>query len=299
MSEGAAAAAVPGSAAVTVRISGGLGNQMFQYAAARALALRCGAGLCLDTRFFDAGRHRSYALAGLPLAAHRRLAALTGPAPRLRMALQRQWELISGRRTPLWEEPHFHYSAELERQQAPVYLRGHFQSWRYFEPCASEIRAELMPAAPGDPESQRLASEGGRSAALHVRRGDYLSAKNIKIYAQPGVTYYQAALAQLPAGTPVWVFSDDIAWCRANLQVPPSVPPLHFVDTDGASPRSALADLWLMAQAQHHIIANSSLSWWAAWLADGRGGQKFAPRQWFVDARVSTADLLPAHWQRL
>jgi hypothetical protein len=141
----------------------------------------------------------------------------------------------------------------------------------------------------------------GEATALHVRRGDYVTeAKNRKLFAELDAGYYASALARMPTDCTVYVFSDDMSWCRDHL---PKVRPLCFVD-DGQR-RGALADLWLMTRARHHVIANSSLSWWGAWLAGATAVQAaarrttVAPSKWFVDPSFDDRDLVPEGWIRV
>ncbi len=289
---------------VTVRVTGGLGNQMFQYAAARALSLRLGVPLTLDLRFFDRGRHRRYGLDALPLAPHAEVGNQGASRwARLLAPLQQVARSMTGRGVPVYREPHFHVDEAFFSMRAPVRLEGHFQSERYFASASVMLREELMPPPADDPLSRDIAHAmaASESAALHVRRGDYLTEpKNRALFAECGPTYYAAAMSHLPANCSVFVFSDDMAWCREHL---PRARPLCFVE-DGV-PRGALADLWLMTRARHHVIANSSLSWWGAWLAQasaltGAGrGITVAPRRWFVDPRFDDRDLVPEGWFRV
>jgi hypothetical protein len=288
---------------VSVRIAGGLGNQMFQYAAARALALRHGVPLELDLSFYDPGRHRSYELDAFALGPHSVVAPPPpGVFPRTRAALARAWRQWRNSRAPrlaVYREPHFHFDPRFAQLVPPVRLVGHFQSARYFEGCEATIRQEFAPPPATDALSRQIAQRmGSHGVALHLRRGDYVTnPKNAVLFAVCGVDYYTRALALLPAGAEVFVFSDDMAWAREHLPGLPGQRPLVFVD-DG-SRRSGLADLWLMAQARHHVIANSSLSWWGAWLAAPASGLKIAPARWFVDPAMDDRDLVPAAWTRL
>jgi hypothetical protein len=286
---------------VSVRISGGLGNQMFQYAAARALAARLGVPLALDLSFFGRRRHRAYGLDRLPLAPHQRM----GTEPGWIWRCQAWWQRLTGRSAPVYQEPHFHVDPAFFALHAPVHLVGHFQSARYFEHLAGAIAQELEPPAADDALSLRLAAlaEHTDTCALHVRRGDYLSsAKNRALFAACDRRYYDQALERLPTPCTVLVFSDDMAWCRDQFGGRPGI---QFVD-DG-QPRAALADLWLMTRTRHQVIANSSLSWWGAWLSRAHAraglgrppGQTIAPRHWFVDAAYDDRDLVPADWTRL
>ncbi len=283
-------------ALVSVQISGGLGNQMFQYAAARALAKRLHAPLQLDLSFFDRKRHRVYALSTFALAPHHKVGTPgASRLERIRMPLIRGLKRVMGRRLPTYHEPHFHFDPAFERLQAPVNLVGHFQSPRYFDAYAELVRQELSPPVPTDILSRKIAEAMARSesCALHVRRGDYVqNPKNQALFTSLDSSYYLPALKRLSAGCTVYVFSDDMSWARENL---PSIRDLIFVEDNQL--RSGLADLWLMTQADHHIIANSSLSWWGAWLAMRQEGMKIAPRRWFVNATYRSEQLIPNSWQ--
>jgi hypothetical protein len=112
-----------------------------------------------------------------------------------------------------------------------------------------------------------------------------------------GLDYYRRAvdvILQQCRGAHFFVFSDDPDWARANVEVPA---PLHFVTHNSARPD--FEDLRLMSLCRHHIIANSSFSWWGAWLNGGSGKVVVAPTQWFIDPRIDTRDLIPPGWIRV
>lgn len=283
---------------VSIRVSGGLGNQMFQYAAARTLAMRLHVPLTLDLGFYDRGRHRGYGLDAFALAPHGQMGfSAGGRLSRMGRQLGAAARRLLGQATPEYKEPHFHHDPAFEQLRAPVHLVGHFQSPRYFLAEAATMRLELAPPPADDPLSRNIAEAmtQGDSCALHVRRGDYVSnAKNQALFAACEPAYYAAAMARLPDSCTVYVFSDDMRWAREHL---PQDRELVFVD-DGQH-RSGLADLWLMTQAQHHVIANSSLSWWGAWLANRAPGHTTAPARWFINPVMDDRDLLPEGWTRL
>ncbi len=276
---------------VTVALTGGLGNQMFQYAAARALAERCAAGLTLDLAFYNDRRHRQFELDAFPID----ITGVIGSGDRGFSNRLLNW--FSPRREAVYREPHFHYDPAFESLTAPVRLEGYFASPRYFAGHEAIVRRELTPPAAEDAESQRLAAQigSGAATALHVRRGDYVSQPKVsRLMGTSSLAYYAAALERIPADSTVFVFSDDIAWAKAHL---PQLRPMIFVGEE--STRPAIADLWLMTLARHHIIANSSFSWWGAWLAHEQDGETIAPAKWFADATHDDKDLLPANWTRL
>ena len=272
---------------VTVAINGGLGNQMFQYAAARALAERCAAGLLLDLAFYNDRRHRQFELDAFPI----EIGGVIGE----RGGRLSRW-IARERGGAVYREPHFHYDPAFETLTAPVRLEGYFPSPRYFAGHEAVVRHDLAPPAAADAESQGLAPliGSGEATALHVRRGDYVTQPKInRLMGTCSPAYYEAALEKIPGNGTVFVFSDDIAWAKSNL---PQTRPLVFVG-DG-SPRPGVADLWLMTLARHHIIANSSFSWWGAWLAEP-DGVTIAPARWFANAAHDERDLFPPNWIRL
>lgn len=276
-----------------VHMSGGLGNQLFQYAAGRALALRTGSQLQLDLSFYRKGRHRVFELDKLPIQAEvPRPADGFSATGRLRSLIRRTLGAEK-----MYREAHFHYDAQFQLLQPPVTLHGYFQSELYFARYAQSIRAELAIPEPDDTVSLKLSRQMSEAVptALHIRRRDYVTSSKVsKIFAPGTIDYYTRAMEHIPGTDPVFVFSDDVGWVKQNL---PAVKPLVFPPENAVRP--ALADLWLMTRAHHHIIANSSFSWWGAWLAGARKGLTIAPRQWFNDVTVNDNDLIPAHWIRL
>lgn len=275
---------------VTLHLSGGLGNQLFQYAAARSLAIRCKAELALDLSFYHGGRHRSFELNQFPIQAH------------VRALPKSKWHAIISRlltkqpRQIQYHEKEFHYSRDIEQITAPVSLTGYFQSPKYFSAHESEIRCELTPPDLHGDYNHSLAKAiaSQKSAILHVRRGDYVTnPKAKKTFAECTIDYYRRALEHLPAESPVFVFSDDIPWAKQNLNLGESA-----VFVGDGKPRSGVEDLKLMSLGYHHIIANSTFSWWGAWLAGREKGLTIAPLRWFTDASIVDSDLCPQNWLR-
>jgi hypothetical protein len=276
-----------------LRLSGGLGNQLFQYAAGRSLALKSAAKLVLDVSFYDTGRHRSFELNSFPIHAEVQHNAGRGTSLSRVSGFLRSF---FGRR-PVYHEPHFHFDPKFSELSPPIILSGYFQSYRYCEGIEPLIRNELRVPEPLDAATRQLARclADPESTVLHVRRGDYISSsKASRIYAECTSEYYQAAMECIPGNGPVLVLSDDLNWARTHL---PRVKPLIFPEV--LTNRSGIADLWLMTHAKNHIIANSSFSWWGAWLAHSRNGKKIAPRKWFNDPSVDDRDLIPEDWIRI
>jgi hypothetical protein len=137
--------------------------------------------------------------------------------------------------------------------------------------------------------------ESCNSISLHVRRGDYVQNKiTNQFHGLCSLKYYNNAIHYIEMkikNIEIFVFSDDISWCKENLKYNL---PIHFMDTNDAH-----SDLYLMTKCKHNIIANSSFSWWGAWLNTNKEKIVIAPKQWFADQSVITQDIIPAQWIKL
>lgn len=285
---------------VVVGLSGGLGNQLFQYSAGRALALRLNAPLLLDTAWFRGRRDREYALSPFRIAA----AADGGSQwwPDVTVAI---WSRISRRwgatrlGAAIFREPHFHFAPAFDEIHAPVYLEGYWQSPRYFAHIRTTLLRELVPRAAMPSVCQPIldAIRNCNAICVHIRRGDYVSNPiAARTHGLCPLDYYTAALAALPKSTTshCFVFSDAPDWVRENLHLD-----CKMTVVDVNNEKNAHWDLYLMSACRHFIIANSSLSWWAAWLGCVPGKQVAAPLQWFKSDDRNIRDLLPAQWVRV
>jgi hypothetical protein len=291
---------------ICVRLEGGLGNQFFQYAAARSLALRRGAGVLLDTSAYGQ-RSRRYTFRPLELHGWRIEArnATVGEMRALAVArcLPLASRMISGWQT--YVERQRGYEKTFPNLPDQTYLVGYWQSPHYFSDHATAIADEIQPLQPLSRKSRDLVDHIGAttSVAVHVRRGDYVTLPSAAAYhGALSLPYYTAAINRIRfyvTQPRFYVFSDDPEWSRAHL--PLSQSEAVFVDHNQGS--DAWQDLILMSHSRHHIIANSSFSWWGAWLADQRyrGAQRhvIAPARWFAGRADGIADRLPSHWHPL
>lgn len=288
---------------ITVRLIGGLGNQLFQYATARALALRHGAEVKLDLSGFESYGLRRYELDTYPIAAGiatpEELAVIDAGRPASGL-LGRVLARLRPRPAQHYREPHYHYDPELARQPLPILLDGYWQSERYFIDAADVIRRELTPRDALEPNNAAVAAEIGEvnAVSLHVRRGDYVSNAHTNAYhGICSLDYYRAAVAQIRekvAEPYLFVFSDDHDWTRENLKLDL---PTTYVVANAAD--RGFRDMQLMSLCQHHVIANSSFSWWGAWLNPSPTKIVVAPATWFATGANDTKDLVPAGWVRL
>lgn len=294
-----------------MQIHSGLGNQMFQYAAGRSLATALGASLKLDITWFEksasAQTPNDYQLNLFPeireeLASKQEIDDLIRPSSegifnRLKHKINRnkpvhmQWAFV---------EPHFHFYTDFFNASNPVYLSGYWQSEKYFGAISEEIRKIFSLEIPSNDHAWKYLNQIQQSKAvsLHVRRGDMVN--NPLVVATHGscnLDYYLAAMALIEKEVEqphFFIFSDDVKWCEENLK---STHPITFVQ--GNSGDRAYLDIQLMRNCSHHIIANSSFSWWGAWLNSSPDKIVVAPVKWFATDEKDTGDLIPPSWKRI
>ena len=292
---------------IVVPIMGGLGNQMFQYAFGRAMTTELDRRLILDVTMMPTGRPphlRDYELPRLPIAPSTRAVGAPDPDAAVLTSRPRIGRLVRAlrRRTgrSFVREPE--EGTLLRPEDVPHRLAvcfGYWQSHQYFARIASEVRRELMPRVDTTGPVARLLDEveGTEPIAVHVRRGDYATdAKISSIHGLQGADYYRDAVTSIVRAVngPVTavVLSDDPTWAAENLRL--DVPAVH---AEAAAPLTTIDSLALMSRCAHHVIANSSFSWWGAWLAEHDGQQVVRPRRWFATRKVDEHARFPAHWR--
>jgi hypothetical protein len=276
---------------VRVRIVGGLGNQMFGAAAGMALAQRLSAALEFELYQFreSSAKTLPYELAPFDLPAT--LVHGTDWRFKAQAAPYRWLKGIS-----VWRQPGHHFDAQFEQLSGSVYLKGYFQSWRYFAPIAAKVRAafDLRKAISevGRVHANAAQAAGQRGVAVHVRRGDY--AEHQARFTLLHKDYYERALRLIARAVDrpqFFVVSDDLSAARELFAERP--------DTVFVAGGTAFDDMHLIASCQHHIIANSSFSWWGAYLSPHSDGLTIAPRAWFsreVSLGTYMDDTYPDGW---
>jgi Glycosyl transferase family 11 len=286
---------------IIVALSGGLGNQLFQYAAGRSLSLSLNCDLALDLSWFLGDQNREYGLKNFNLPVNILDSTSRFPfgieAIKARI-FKRFYKTRFG--LPVFKEPHFHYVSNFQAINSPVVLDGYFQSDRYFLEHEDQIRRDLnfSGAYPEKCLSVYKKIQEYDAIAVHVRRGDYLSSKkNAAIYHSLSIEYYLEAVKDIAKGLAnphCFIFSDDISWARENLVLGM---PADVVDINSGD--EVYWDLRLMGACKHFVIANSSLSWWGAWLGKDPQKKVISPKLWFKSNVRDTSDLIPENWSRL
>ncbi len=270
---------------IRVVLLGRTANNLFQYALGRVLAEKHGVPLVLDASWFNTEGwaevshflrlpHKARVIRNVTLAS-RALRKLTG---------KHYWEY---RGVPVLREPTSNHSFDARFLDAPAdcMMFGYFQSPLYFDSRASELRSELTQLLSGAVQpSVPLLGQLARpeSVAVHVRRGDYLQIREFQVC---DLDYYQNGMSRMRSLIPdarFFIFSDDPDWCRSEFTGSDQT-----VIDSGDAAANPLHDLHLMSTASHHIIANSSYSWWAAWLGEKPGQQVMIPNRWYASDRIS------------
>ncbi|MBN1242900.1 MAG: alpha-1,2-fucosyltransferase [Spirochaetales bacterium] len=288
-----------------VKVHGGLGNQMFQYAFARSLGKATGDEIFIDASAFgDDPAHNGFELdvlfaMALPLAEARDVDRLS---TKPRGALGRFRRKYFTKSTHFIDRK-FGWQPEVYDMPGDRYFEGYWQSEKYFEGIAGDLRAEFAFKPPLSDRNRRLLESVRRPvASVHVRRGDYLAHPNLDICTPD--YYRRAAESMRAAGAASFlVFSDDLEYCRNALELGPT--PATFVDWN----RGALSwqDMAMMSACDHHVVANSSFSWWGAWLDSSPEKRVVAPTVWNrreIEDRdhyysYRFGDVVPESWERI
>ena len=285
---------------------GGLGNQMFQYAAGRCLAHLHNTELKLDLTYLNADSLNKYTKREYKLDVFNISAQIAGendlkkfqPLERgkITRTLMRKLPILFSKL--IANESGHNFQKEFYSYPKHVYLNGFWQSENYFEPIKDILLKEFSLKEKLDVKNEELASQikNSASVSLHIRRGDYVDRKESNdLHGLCSLEYYEKAIKHIQKTNPginLFVFSDDVAWAKANLKTDV---PVNFIDSNN----SGHVDMYLMSLCKHNIIANSSFSWWGARLNQNPNKTVIAPMQWFADVNHATPDIYPENWVKI
>lgn len=300
---------------IIVRLMGGLGNQMFQYAFAYSLSQKHKTIIKVDTTLLE-DRNKPD-----EIVTHRDLLLNKVFNISLNLASNEDVEYFNGKKYNHWFGKIFNRIVLILRKPAlvieksrefhPEYLNlknniclvGAFQSEKYFKMYASDIRKIFSFKTPILAISSELVTklQTENSVAVHIRRGDYVTSPlySTTIGALP-VSYYNEAIELIceKIKNPIfYIFSDDLNWCKENLKS--ENVSFYFVDDEHVGAYAANY-LQLLTKCKHYIISNSTFSWWGAWLSDSDNDKiVIAPKKWFLDTSLDGKDIVPENWIQL
>jgi hypothetical protein len=295
----------PADLAITAMLQAGLGNQLFIYGAALSMARRLNVNLHLDTslfrfdvrrdfelNFFDTGASRI--AGGYELRTRRRQNTSNLPAKFAQYLTIRK---LSKNKDVLMEGEKI-FDSRVQRWGDNTKLLGYFQSWLYLEPVKDEIRQRVVGANQIDASTHRwvstqqaLINSLADPVIVHLRRGDYLLPAHREFHGILGLNYYERALALMAKNfgySDLVVVSDDLSEARKMFAHQPAIfleQPPELADS---------ATLLAVCGARKYVIANSSFSWWWAWLSGS--AEVVAPRDWFARQDLDSSDVCPPDW---
>ena len=256
---------------ISCYLQGGLGNQLFQIATTLSFAW--------DNNIDPAFNFNTHYL---PLQGNKANTYKENIYKNLKMIDEATW-----RRLRIYNEPNFYYN-KIPKNLTNILLNGYFQSEKYFINNREEILKVFSP-------TQKIREEiskyndllKNKTCSVHIRRGDYL--KFPKEHLLQTKEYYHNSFNDFDSDVHFIVFSDDIKWCKENLKHKN----IHFIDD-----HLDYINLYLMSLCDNNIIANSSFSWWGAWLNQNKNKKIIAPKKWFGEnKKLETKDLIPNRWK--
>jgi len=285
---------------IIIKLIGGLGNQMFQYAAGRRAAYVNNTQLKLDITGYDHQvgiTNREYMLhifyINEQFASQKEITACIKPVSFLS-------RIISRHTSSYVKEQYFHFDPKILKPVNNRYLEGYWPSEKYFLDIGSIIRKDFTLKNKPDKTNIALLKRISiyNSVSIHVRRSDYVSdQKTYDFHGVCGLDYYKKAISLIAEKTNnphFFIFSDDPDWCKSNFRLQSST--IYVTHNLGVKDYE---DMRLMSACKHNIIANSSFSWWGAWLNSNPNKIVMAPKKWFCDKSIDTKDLIPQDWIKI
>ncbi len=288
-----------------VNILGGLGNQMFQYAFAYTYSIKKESVVKLDIGSFKTYDLREYELSlfnvSLEIASVKEAKNLKYKKENLFQKIVRK---IRKKSLPTsnnyYNELHFNFDKKVYDAKGDIYFEGYWQSEKYFLEYRGELIKEFTLKEKLHIQSQIYQKEIAKteSVSLHIRRGDYVSNSHTNsVHGTCTLDYYRNAVLAIKEkikNVHFFSFSDDLDWAKEHLNFMNNI---TFIELGNDIPDHE--EMYLMSLCKHNIIANSSFSWWGAWLNQNPKKMVIAPQKWFNDTSIDTSDLIPKGWIRL
>jgi hypothetical protein len=300
---------------IVVTLTGGLGNQLFQYAVARSISYRNSYTLLIDTtNYLDVNNIdplcarkpglQNFAFLG------KFVTKMNFPYLYGNRYLKKAWSILQKYKLlKNWifinenEEEYWKFNSDLYNLNTDcnVWLTyGFWQNMKYFMEIDQILRKEIVPIKPSDRENQYLEMQikTSNSVSIHIRRGDMASISEVnRVFGVLSLDYYKNAISYITSRVEkphFFIFSDDPEWSKNNIKLDY---PTTYLDNNGFD--RDYMDLYLMSCCQHQIISNSTFSWWAAWLGKKEGQIVIAPRKPFKSIDIPVSEYYPIDWRLL
>jgi hypothetical protein len=279
---------------------------MFQYALGRRLSLRRNTDLKFDLSWYtqnQVGTKREYQLNLFNIkenfASREEIAYLTGNYSNRIQGVLFIFRRLLRLNNITVEKKLFAYDPDVISSKNSYFI-GSWQNEKYFEPIKDILIRDFSLRNKLSESLIQLENEiiNSNSICLHVRRGDLISNSSARLFnGFCDITYYLQAVEKIVmdvSSPSFFIFSDDIPWCKENLEIKF---PVKFVSelTKGC----ISDDFCLMTRCKHYIISNSTFGWWAAWLNQGARKIVIAPKRWLADPYTDYKDFIPPNWQKL
>lgn len=285
---------------IQIRLKGGLGNQQFQYAIARAYSLEHSKNAVINTSLYNSEVDRTLEILRYKINSKVNFNS-SKIAFKVTSFLSRNLNLRYNKYLKSYNEIESYYDEKIFKLDINL-LDGYFQSFKYFDKFNETIKEDLSLNKNQTTSGYNLISsltniniDKKKLIAVHIRRGDYLTSINSKIYNQISLNYYISSIKYISSilnNAYFLIFSDDINWCKQNLKLNHQ----HtFIDLEKNN-QNQLIDQDVMRLCDHFIISNSTYSWWAAYLSAGSESIVISPSKWYLHHRYNINDIIPCHW---
>ncbi len=281
---------------ILAKVVGGLGNQLFIYAAAKTLAKKNETTLKLDISDYKNEGLRNFQLdyfnTNYEIASLKEIKEFTEISFRKKI----QNKLFNKN---VYKERKFEFNKRFIKSKSPIYIKGYFQSEKYFEENKTGIKKELSFKIETLEINEEILKEieNSNSVSIHIRRGDYLNKNIVETHGVLGLDYYNTSIAIINSKiteAKFFIFTDSTKWVENNINVS------NCTIVSNLYSQSPIQDLFLMSKCKHNIIANSSFSWWGAWLNENVNKIVVAPKKWFGPKGPKSFDsLYPDNWIKI
>ena len=280
---------------------------MFQYAIARALSERYQTAFSLNRSWFDKSQGNATPRElQLSLLNIKNIPFTDAAFPKKLGKIARALQLfLPTKSLVIYQRNAFDFDPTLFKLKSisnkDLYLSGYWQAFPYIDEIREQLKEEFRTKSAIADSYQTYLQQihTSESVMVHIRRGDYVhSPAAAQYHGTLPIHYYHSAIQELLSVKPdahLFIFSDDLIWAKKALGA--SAKKTYIEHASAAD--AAAQELQLMFACKHHIIANSSLSWWGAWLRQDAGGLVFAPNRWINDQNFDLSNLLPAEWTKI